>query len=321
MDLSEFQQRAQETSLLPLGGPQAAFQPLLGLAFETGSILNVYMRYMRDNIDLAESIEQLTEELGDLLWYAAAVATASGLDLGEIADANLKRAQDRYLPPGQQPDFASLDSYDECHPASERFPRRIQFDFTEVIENGSPIATMKITAVEPNFFPTGPVPVNDDKMAGFKVGKQLGASLTDNSHIADGYRYHDALHFGFMAVLGWSPNSRSLLQLKRRSDEKIDECEDGARAIFAEEGLAAILSRLASRRMGYLKETTVDGETVQIARAATVGLEVSTAPAWLWRRAISSGFSAMRSLIENKGGFLIADLDARTLTYSKYPTM
>ncbi|WP_179467400.1 nucleoside triphosphate pyrophosphohydrolase family protein [Mycolicibacterium vinylchloridicum] len=321
MDLSEFQEKAQQTSLLPLGGPQAAYQPLLGLAFETGSILNVYMRYLRDRIDLDESIEQLTEELGDLLWYAAAVATASGLDLGAIAEANLKRARDRYLPPGQEPDFADLDRYDDGYPETERFPRQIQFDFTEVIENESPIATMKITAVDPNSFPTGPVPLGDGKMAGFEVGEQLGASLTDNSHIADGYRYHDAIHFGFMAVLGWSPNSRSLLQLKRRSDAKIDECEDGARAIFAEEGLAAILSRLAGRRMGYLKETTVDEETVQIARAATVGLEVSSAPAWLWRRAISSGFSAMRSLIDNKGGFLIADLDARTLTYSKYPAM
>ncbi|MGH3907348.1 MAG: nucleotide kinase domain-containing protein, partial [Pseudonocardiaceae bacterium] len=42
-------------------------------------------------------------------------------------------------------------------------------------------------------------------------------------------------------------------------------CDDGARAIFAEEGLAAVLSRLAPRRIGFLSETSVDGEVIEIA--------------------------------------------------------
>lgn len=317
MDISEYQAKAKETSLLPLGGPSAAFQPLLGLAYESGSILNVYMRYMRDHIDLNENIEQLKEELGDLLWYAAAVATASNLDLGQIADANLERARDRYLVSGQEPNLADLDVYDASFSPQERFPRKVQFAFSEITVNDTVVATMSLAAADPNAFPDGPVSIGNDKAIGFKVGESLGDPLTDNARIADGYRYHDAIHFGFMAVLGWSPNSRALLKIKRRSDIEVDECEDGARAIFAEEGLAAILSRLASRRMGFLKETTVDGETVEIARAATQGLEVASAPAWLWRRAISSGFIAMRSLIEHRGGYLLADLDARTLTYSK----
>ncbi|OBK95339.1 hypothetical protein A5645_13495 [Mycobacterium asiaticum] len=321
MDLSEYQQKANETSLLPLGGPVAAIQPLLGLAYESGSILNVFMRYMRDNIDLKENIEQLKEELGDLLWYAAAVATAAGLDLGEIADANLERARDRYMLRGEEPDLSTLEVYDESFPERERFPRRLQFDFMETERDGAPLAIMRLTFADPNHFPEGPVTDTNEKIAGFKVGENLGDALTDNARIADGYRYHDAIHFGFMAVLGWSPNTRSLLKLKRRSDATVDECEDGARAIFAEEGLATILSRLATRRMGFLTETTVDGETVELAKAATSSFEVSSAPAWLWRRAISSGFRAMRNLIDHKGGSLIADLDARTLIYSKIPLL
>jgi hypothetical protein len=62
--------------------------------------------------------------------------------------------------------------------------------------------------------------------------------LTDNSRRVDAYRFHDAIHMGFMAVLGWSPTMRAALRLKRKSDQQTDECEDGARAIFAEEGLA-----------------------------------------------------------------------------------
>jgi hypothetical protein len=97
----------------------------------------------------------------------------------------------------------------------------------------------------------------------------------------------------------------------------IDECEDGARAIFAEEGLAAMLSRLAVRRAGFQSETSVDGEVIDVAKAAAIDLEVETLPAWLWRRAIGQGFSALHQLAANEGGYLIADLDTRTLTYKK----
>ena len=81
MEFSAYQRAARETSQLRLGGPQGAIAPMLGLASETGSILNVYKKYLRDGFDLAANREFLREELGDLLWYAAAVATACGLDL------------------------------------------------------------------------------------------------------------------------------------------------------------------------------------------------------------------------------------------------
>lgn len=49
----------------------------------------MYKRYLRDGADLSASREALREELRDLLWYTtAAVATESGLDLAEVAEAN-----------------------------------------------------------------------------------------------------------------------------------------------------------------------------------------------------------------------------------------
>jgi len=84
VDFSAFQHAARETSQFRLGGPQSAIAPMLGLASETGSILNVYKKYLRDGIDLAANREFLREELGDLLWYMAPVATACDLDLEEI---------------------------------------------------------------------------------------------------------------------------------------------------------------------------------------------------------------------------------------------
>jgi NTP pyrophosphatase (non-canonical NTP hydrolase) len=113
MEFSTYQRAARQTSQLRLGGPQGAIAPMLGLASETGSILNVYKKYLRDGIDLAANREFLREELGDLLWYVAAVATAFGLDLEEIATANLQRTRDRYPsehPPRQRDELPVFDA-------------------------------------------------------------------------------------------------------------------------------------------------------------------------------------------------------------------
>lgn len=115
VDFATYQREARETSKLRLGGPQAAIAPMLGLASETGSILNVYKKYLRDGIDLAANREFVREELGDLLWYVAAVATACGLDLQEIAEANLRRTRDRYPVGRALPPFDTLPVFDTAY--------------------------------------------------------------------------------------------------------------------------------------------------------------------------------------------------------------
>lgn len=318
MDFSAFQRAARETSQLRLGGPQSAIAPMLGLASETGSILNVYKKYLRDGIDLAANREFLREELGDLLWYVAAVATACDLDLEEIAEANLRRTRDRYPAERSSPSIAALPVFDASFPPHERFPRRLVVAFAEQrLPSGRATARLTIISAEPNVFPAGPITLDGGKAAGFRIGGELGDPLTDNSRRADAYRFHDAIHLGFLAVLNWSPTLRALLHLKRKSSPETDECEDGARAVFAEEGLAAVLSQLAKRRTGFLSETSVDGEVIDVARAAAADLEAEVLPAWLWRRAICHGFRAMHQLGENGGGYVTADLDARALKYEK----
>jgi NTP pyrophosphatase (non-canonical NTP hydrolase) len=317
VEFSAYQRAARETSQLRIGGPQGAIAPMLGLASETGSILNVYKKYLRDGIDLAANREFLREELGDLLWYTAAVATACGLDLEEIAEANLRRTRDRYPRQRSESERGDLPVFDASYPARERFPRRLAVAVTErVLPSGRRAAVLTLVSAEPNAFPDGPVTV-DGKPAGFQVGGELGDPLTDNTRRADAYRFHDAIHLAFMAVLGWSPVMRALLRLKRKSSPDTDECEDGARAVFAEEGLAAMLSRLARRRTGFLSETSIDGDVIEVAKAAAADLEAETVPGWLWQTAICQGFRALYLLGENGGGYLVADLDARELAYRK----
>lgn len=170
MEFSAFQHAARETSQLRLGGPQGAIAPMLGLASETGSILNVYKKYLRDGIDLDANREFLREELGDLLWYVAAVATACGLDLEEIASINLKRTRDRY--PAERPprQLDELPVLDVDYPSREWFPRRLIVAFAEhLLPSGRAAAVLTLVSAEPNAFPNGRVATASGKEIGFQV--------------------------------------------------------------------------------------------------------------------------------------------------------
>src|SRR5688572_1686043 len=120
MNFTQFQKQASRTSQLQLGGPSAAIAPMLGLASETGSILDVYKRFLQDRIDLVAHREFLQDELGDLLWYAAAIATAAGLDLQEIAELNLARTRDLYPLRDAPVDLSTLKILDRDYPPQEQ---------------------------------------------------------------------------------------------------------------------------------------------------------------------------------------------------------
>lgn len=178
----------------------------------------------------------------------------------------MRRTRDRYPRQHTESECGDLPVFDAGYPARERFPRRLVVAVTErVLPSGRRASALTLVSAEPDAFPDGPVTIAG-KLAGYRVGGVLGDPLTDNTRRVDAYRFHDAIHLGFMAVLGWSPTMRALLRLKRKSSPEADECEDGARAIFAEEGLAAMLSRLARSRTGFLSATSIDGDVIEVAK-------------------------------------------------------
>lgn len=322
MELREFQERALETKQYQLDKPEHASAAAFGLVQATGSIAQLYKKQLYKKLDLSAYKDLLRRELGDLLWYTAIVARAFGLDLEDIAKKNIEITRDLYShgPDSRRPLRTFDDSATGC-PITQRFPHRLVFRFEETLnDNGQFRASTTLIEADPNPFPDGPTKENGRVVAGFQVGDQLGDELTDNSRRPDGYRFHDAIHMGFLAVLGWSPILRRLLKLKRKYDPAIDESQDGARAAFAEEGLAHILARLAEKRQQFRTPDSVDGVTLQVFDEATSELEVNELPKWLWRRAISSAFVVMHQVTEAHGGYVIADLKQRTLTYQKtYP--
>lgn len=96
MDLSTYQSRARETALYPQVGSNPIY-PTLGLCGEAGEVADKVKKVLRDrqgSFDAAV-IDDLRLELGDVLWYVSQLASELGLDLGEIAEANLAKLASR----------------------------------------------------------------------------------------------------------------------------------------------------------------------------------------------------------------------------------
>lgn len=67
--------------------------PILGLAGECGELCNKLKKVARDDqgrMDLDKS-EEIADELGDVGWYFAAIATELKTTLGRVASANIKK--------------------------------------------------------------------------------------------------------------------------------------------------------------------------------------------------------------------------------------
>lgn len=108
MDFEDYQDRAQQTAIYPgagLGSPEAIDYTILGLVGEAGELANVWKKYHRDgerdadgnisHVSLVYFREKLRDELGDVLWYVANLATELGLDLSGLAEENLKKLESR----------------------------------------------------------------------------------------------------------------------------------------------------------------------------------------------------------------------------------
>ncbi len=285
MDLRTYQERAKKTDRNPGQDEQSRMIPLAGLASETGELLGEYKKYLRDGESHKLFKERLAEEVGDLLWYVATVATKFDLDLSEVAEQNLAKCEGRW---GKLPE---RQAFDAGFPDAERFPRQFSIDFlTYHDEDNSP------------------------RVRVMYKGKQFGDDLNDNAHTKDGYGYHDVVHLAFAAILGWSPLVRKMLNAKRKSKPKVDQVEDGGRAIATEEGLSAMIFAYA-RDYNFLEgKSSVSTELLRMIKNMVMHLEVSVCTPGEWEQAIVQGFKVWREVKKRRGGTVDLDLDNRTIS-------
>jgi NTP pyrophosphatase (non-canonical NTP hydrolase) len=290
LDLEYYERAVARTDIRD---PDDLVLPMLGLAGEVGGLVAQYKKIQRDRTGYRAFTDEVREELGDLFWYATALARRCNLSLEEILTDNLRKTQERFLRPATPPPHPLFD--DDVDPA-EQLPRTLDITFTESVSHDRGAA---------------PVPVVHIHHGTHAVGDPLD----DNSDDDDDYRYHDVFHLAHMAVLGWSPVMRSLLRVKRSSDRDTDRIQDGGRAIAVEEGLSAYVFAAARDHSHFGTSTTVPMDIIKACRAMTAHLEVSRRSAQDWEYAILTGYRVFTQLVTHHGGTVRADLHGRRLTW------
>lgn len=285
MSLGTYQREALRTDQTS-GQPGSVVVPMLGLAGEAGQLLSEYKKRLRDGETHRHFKDRVAEELGDLLWYVANVASKFGLELGEVAAANLAKVKARWSVATGHP-----LSFDAVVPENERLPRQFCVELYDVAEKARRRVRVTIEGV------------------------QVGDQLTDNAYDPDGYRFHDVFHFAYAAVLGWSPITRGLLRRKRKSCPEVDEVEDGGRAAVIEEGIVALVFDYARRHDMLRGIEALDYELLRTIKKMTTHLEVKRCTTGEWEHAIVRGFDVWRSVVEQLGGRVSVDLDRREIRY------
>ncbi len=94
--MNDYQEKATSTDIYP-PDLKGLLCVALGLVSEAGEIAGAMRRIVRDDADSIspERKEKLKYELGDILWYVATLSDRLDLPLQDVADANIKKLQDR----------------------------------------------------------------------------------------------------------------------------------------------------------------------------------------------------------------------------------
>lgn len=99
-DLDAYQRRAMRSFRPKQGMSEIDAKAMLGaigLAGEVGECTEPVKKwFFHGKGTNAEVRDKLREEIGDVLWYAACLADAFGLSLGDIADNNITKLLIRY---------------------------------------------------------------------------------------------------------------------------------------------------------------------------------------------------------------------------------
>lgn len=99
LTLNGYQDAAMTTRTAETYGSSAIVYPTLGLTGEAGEVADKVKKVLRGDNGTREFDDEAREaiayELGDVLWYAAALAKDLGYDLEVIARMNLRKLQDR----------------------------------------------------------------------------------------------------------------------------------------------------------------------------------------------------------------------------------
>jgi len=95
MNFKEYQDRAVATAIY--GAGNVIIYPALGLANEAGEVLGKIKKVLRDNNGefTIETNKAIGAEVGDVLWYMAALCRDLGIELNDVAELNIDKLRSR----------------------------------------------------------------------------------------------------------------------------------------------------------------------------------------------------------------------------------
>ncbi len=97
MTLNEYQEQAQSTAIYPKEHSKGLLYAVLKLNGEAGEVAELLGKALRDDGgSISGKFDDFVKELGDVLWYVAAVAENLGIDLEYVAQQNIEKLQSRY---------------------------------------------------------------------------------------------------------------------------------------------------------------------------------------------------------------------------------
>ena len=88
MTFEEYQEAAKKTAIYP--STHRVLYPALGMAGEAGEVANKVKKLVRDGLEKQPDDwrQQIASEIGDVLWYCAALAHDLNIPLAQIAAQN-----------------------------------------------------------------------------------------------------------------------------------------------------------------------------------------------------------------------------------------
>lgn len=259
---------------------------LLALAGQIGLFVNDYQS------GALKKREQMMVSLTQVMRQLIEAANDSGVTLEAAAVKNQHKIFDRW-----PRDRTFPPPFDVSMDPEEQLPRRMTI---EVFER-----TVR----------------KQDYVFQKSSGVFVGDRLTDNAIEPDDYRFHDVFHYAHVAVLGWSPVVRALLRLKRKSDPKLDDSQDGARAILIEEGVTSWIFGQAQQLNFFegVKRGGLPLDMLKHIRQFVTGYESERCPLWLWEDAVLQGYAAFRFLQKHRRGRVLIDFPNRRLRIKELP--
>jgi NTP pyrophosphatase (non-canonical NTP hydrolase) len=112
MTLTEYQDDAKRTAA-PNHDDRELLISACGLAGETGEVVELIKKYVGHG--KTPSPTRISEELGDVLWYVADIASRYDLNLDGIASNNIRKLRERY-PNGFN--GGQVDNFTEIRPTT-----------------------------------------------------------------------------------------------------------------------------------------------------------------------------------------------------------